>query len=287
MIELITGAPGAGKSFFAVKKILASVEKGRVVVTNVPLREDWAEVIASRGYHKWKGEEHVRERRERFERLVFVSEDLNDLLRVRVEGDSEGRADMVLDECHRWLNARMWDSGLGESREEATRNRLKLVGFFSAHRHYGYDIFLITQDPNNIDRQIRTLFEYLVRLKNLKRVKVFGIPLLPVNLFVAIRTWNDRVQTKISVSTYGLDKTVARLYSTHAMAVVDMPEDVIMMPRKPGDGGARASHGAVAPRARDAQAGSRTLIPLVVQPSVNDVEPAEASSSREDPPWVV
>jgi len=169
--------------------------------------------------------EHIESRRRRFESLVFVSDDLDEILRVRVKGDPdalpqdlEGRADMVLDECHRWLNARMWDSGIGMSKDEATRARLKLVAFFSAHRHYGYNVYLITQNLENIDKQIRTLFEYRVSLKNLRRVKVLGVPLFPINVFVALRFWNDSLKTKISVTSFGLDKSIASLYSTHVLS---------------------------------------------------------------------
>ncbi|HEV3318250.1 MAG TPA: zonular occludens toxin domain-containing protein [Solirubrobacteraceae bacterium] len=249
MIELITGAPGSGKSYFSVRLIVRSVLAGRVVVTNVPMRDDWALTLAKQGWHKWKSDQHVEERRKRFESLVFVSDDLDEILRVRVQGDGEGRADMVLDECHRWLNSRMWDSGIGMSKDEATRARLKLVAFFSAHRHYGYNVYLITQNLENIDKQIRTLFEYRVSLKNLRRVKVLGMPLFPVNVFVALRFWNDTAKTKISVSSFGLDKSIANLYSTHALAAVDHPEDAIWMPghnEAPGGPDGRA-HGAQAP----------------------------------------
>jgi zona occludens toxin len=240
VIELITGAPGSGKSYNSVRLIARSVEAGRVVVTNVPLCEDWAERLSCRGWHRYASEQHRLERQRRFEALVYQTDDLQEILRVRVEGTDEGRADMILDECHRWLNSRMWDSLPGLTRDDAIRMRQRLVDFFSAHRHYGYDVYLITQDPENIDKQIRKLFEYHVMLKNLRKVKLLGVTVFPLNLFVAVRVWNDRERTKVGFTVYGLDKAIADLYHTHSLHGVDWPEDAIIMPKGAPGGPASA-----------------------------------------------
>jgi zona occludens toxin (predicted ATPase) len=233
VIELVTGSPGAGKSFYAVRLIANSVRKGRVVITNVPLVEGWARQLATAGWNKWRREDRILARQRRYESLVYVSEDFNELLKVRVEGDKEGRADLVLDECHRWMNSRMWDQAEGMNRDEAIRVRSKMVAYFSGHRHYGVNVYLITQDERNIDNQVRWLYEYVTRLKNVKRgFKVLGVPLLPINIFVAVKFWNDKVRTKVGVNVFGLDKSVARLYSTHHLGAVDMPADAIWMPRR-------------------------------------------------------
>ena len=234
MIELITGVPGAGKSYYSVRFIVRSVKKGRVVVTNVPLREDWAQQLAAAGWHKWRNPEHVARRRERYENLVYITDDFDDMLRVRVEGEGEGRADMVVDECQRWLDSRTWDQAVGMTKDEAIVHRKKRLDFFSAHRHHGYNVYLLTQDARNIDARIQRLYEYIVYLKNLKRVKVLGVPIFPVNLFVANRCWNDKFHTRVSVNTFGLEKSIANLYSTHALKVIDHPDDVVWMPRRPG-----------------------------------------------------
>jgi hypothetical protein len=180
---------------------------------------------------------------------LFVSDDIHELLRVRVHGEGEGRADMVLDECQRLIDSRTWDQAVGMSKDEAIMARKALIDFFSAHRHYGYNVYLLTQDFRNIDARVQRLFEYIVFLKNLKRVRVFGVPIFPMNVFVALRFWHDRVKTKISVTTFGLDKEIANLYSTHALKEVDFPDDVIIMPRSFG-GGASGDQPAAAPAQR-------------------------------------
>src|SRR5487761_1485479 len=178
MIVLLTGTPGSGKSYAAVRTIIDAVEHGKMVATNVPLRADWALVAARANIFSRLLPGRVDARRRRFESLVFVSEELDELLRVRLRGEHEGRGVLVLDEVHRWLNARTWDadeSGAKASKDTAVARRLEIVRWFSAHRHYGWDVWLCTQTAENIDRQVRSLFEYVVICRNLKRFKIGGV----------------------------------------------------------------------------------------------------------------
>ena len=48
MITLLTGSPGHGKSYTLIREIEKAVADGKPVATNVPLREDWAMVMARR-----------------------------------------------------------------------------------------------------------------------------------------------------------------------------------------------------------------------------------------------
>ncbi|MFN8131543.1 MAG: zonular occludens toxin domain-containing protein [Solirubrobacteraceae bacterium] len=45
MLVLVTGTPGAGKSYYAVRKMLDAVEGGRYVASNVALVDGWAELL--------------------------------------------------------------------------------------------------------------------------------------------------------------------------------------------------------------------------------------------------
>lgn len=236
MIVLWTGSPGSGKSYALVRVAVNAVERGRPVATNIPFADGWADqVVRSNVFRRWCRSRAYRDRlARRYERLLFVSDSLEELLRVRFRGEGEARALVVLDESHRWLNSRTWDAGVGATKDEAVAARLDLVRYFSAHRHYGVDVHLGTQDANNIDRQVRGLFEYLIVVKNLRRLRIAGIPIVPVNFFVAIWTWNDRARSVVKREVYRLNKRVAGLYHTHALAEQDVPEDVIWMPRPGG-----------------------------------------------------
>jgi zona occludens toxin len=229
MLVVITGTPGSGKSYASVRLIAEAVEKGKPVATNVPLREGWEYTLARRNPLR-RGRAGIEARAARYRSMVYVSEDVMDLLRVRLRGEGEGRGVLVLDEAHRALNARKWDAAVGMTRDEAIEARDELIRFFSGHRHYGFDVYILSQDEQNVDKQVRTLGEYLVRLKNVKRLKPWGIPLVPFNLFIAIWVWNDKAKTIAKRQVYFLNKSIAGMYHTHALQGVDMREDAIWLP---------------------------------------------------------
>jgi hypothetical protein len=172
----------------------------------------------------------VAARARELERLVYVSKDLSELLRVRIAGEKEGRGKVVLDEAHRWMNTRAWDQSPGLTRQEAISERLEVVKYVSAHRHYGVDVTLITQSDTNLDSQVRNLYEFHTEVRNFRRLPLFGA-IFRFNLFLAVTVWNDKNRTKAGVSMYMLNKSLARLYHTHALAEDDWPVDAIVLPR--------------------------------------------------------
>ena len=288
MIVLLTGTPGSGKSYAAVRTIIDAVEHGKMVATNVPLRADWALVAARANIFSRLLPGRVDARRRRFESLVFVSEELDELLRVRLRGEHEGRGVLVLDEVHRWLNARTWDadeSGAKASKDTAVARRLEIVRWFSAHRHYGWDVWLCTQTAENIDRQVRSLFEYVVICRNLKRFKIGGVPISPIHFFLQLWCWNDKSRMIMQRRVYPLRKKLAALYSTHALRHVDAPVDVIWLPREAAPAG--PADGRSAPAARLVAADPREL-GTPGAGLVNDDDPTLVGpSTGERPPWVV
>lgn len=255
MLVLVTGTPGAGKSYYAVRKMLDALEGGRCVASNVALVEGWAESFARshpvRRFIPGRRDALARE----WEARSFVSHDLGELFRVRMPGRREGRGVMVLDEAHNWMNSRLWKDS----------DRLELVRFFSQHRKLGWDVYLISQDANNIDRQVRSLFEYHVTLRNLKRFKLAGVPLLPVNLFLAIWKWNGAGGAVVKRETYRLNST-AKLYDTLATShgLQDEAADAIWLPRPPAP--------SPAPAPVERGAGSR-LSAAAPAPAADDDEP--------------
>jgi hypothetical protein len=143
---------------------------------------------------------------------------------------------MILDEAHGWLNARTWDAdetGQGRTRAEATKRRLDIVQFFALHRKFGWTVYLITQDEKRLDVQVRSNFQEHIHLKNLKgwKVPILGIPLFPVNMFVAVTTWHDNEASRLGVETYFLNRRVANLYDTMAISgdhAYDRPDAIYL-----------------------------------------------------------
>jgi zona occludens toxin (predicted ATPase) len=233
---MVTGAPGSGKSFYAVREIAAALDKGKTVATNIQLVDGWALKVARCNVLRRLIPGRCAKTAAEYERRVLITPDLDELFRVRLHGSGEGRGVMVLDEAHNWMNARTWDAdetGKAANKGEAVRRRLAVVRFFSQHRKLGWTVLLITQDEANIDRQVRSLFEYHVKLKNVRNFKVMGVPICPCNVFIAIWLWNDKSKSRVKVQTYGLKRSIARLYDTMALShgMDDDECDPIYLPR--------------------------------------------------------
>jgi hypothetical protein len=205
----------------------------------VPLTEGWAMTMArTNGFRRLRGRRRLEAVADRFASHMYYAEDLSELQRLRLPACGkckgcrkgpgclkEGRGLAVLDEAHQWLNARTWDAdetGKATTKAEAVRRRLAIVKFFATHRHRGWDIELLTQDELNLDRQVRGLFETHTHLKNLKKFKIFGlIPIVPCNVFIAVKTWHDADKTRLGVQSYLLNKKLAACYDTHGAGRVD------------------------------------------------------------------
>lgn len=235
MITILTGAPGHGKSYTSVKMIDEFVHSGKYVVTNVPLRADFAQQMAIHhtAFGRWR-KNKVAEKAAYYHSLVHVCVDIDEIVRVRFQGKGEGRGKVVIDEAHRVMNVR--GSARGQSAEATQRK--SVVAHISAHRHYGADVVLITQAFGNLDLQVRNLYEFHAEVRNFRRLPFIGIiaKLFPGgNLFLRTTVWNDRAKTKAGVAVYGLSKRLANLYDTHALEEADWPGDAIVLPRTADD----------------------------------------------------
>jgi hypothetical protein len=196
--------------------MIDSLEAGKYVATNLALEPDWVERAVNRHPLRWLLPGRRRRLAERWHDRSFHAaghDALNELLNVRLRGRGEGRGVMVLDEAHHWMNARTWKD----------EDRLRLLRFFSAHRHYGWDVYLLTQDIANIDRQVRALFEYHICLSNVRKFKVAGMPVVPFNLFLARWEWHSASKSVVKRQAYRLNYA-AKLYDTHGLAA-DLPDE--------------------------------------------------------------
>jgi len=228
MIYAVTGTPGAGKSWYCVRKICNALQAGKPVATNVPLVDGWAMALAGRNpKYVLGGRRAVRRAADRYERSLYLVEDLQELMRVRLRGKGEGRGVAVLDEAHEWLNSRRWEDS----------DRKPMVSWFSRHRHYGWDVYLVTQYLDSVDKQVRDRVEYHVVLRNLHNAKVAGVRLFPFNLFLAIHLWAGGPATLKHVSKREAFKLDGRrkLYDTHGLAWdLSDGEDALWLPREVG-----------------------------------------------------
>lgn len=240
MIYAVTGTPGSGKSWYAVRRICQALIDGKPVATNVPLRPGWAHELARRNPRHRLTRGGVDRAAAKYERLLLQLDPRHpdDLMKVRLNGSGEGRGIAVLDEAHEWLNSRMWADG----------DRKEFVAWFSTHRHYGWDVYLLTQYLDSIDKQVRDRVEWHISVRNLRNARVAGVRIFPFSLFLAIHLWAGGPQATRHVGrreTYVLDRR-RQLYDTHGLAFEgSAPDDAIWLPReaeqRPAAGATRVS----------------------------------------------
>ena len=154
MINGISGKPGGGKSYEAVKNhVIPAIKDHRRVVTNLPLNV--SHFVAVYG-------EHVRSL------IVKVEYDFHDYGSLkpfsRIEDwlkhqdwkNDKGQGVLfVIDEAHLSLPSRM--------QKGTNQDITKVLEFLSMHRHYGFDVLLITQNFKKIHADIRDMVQLVYR----------------------------------------------------------------------------------------------------------------------------
>ncbi len=257
---VVTGPMGAGKSYYAVRKAAEALESGRFVITNFRMTPDWHEKVVDHHPLRWLMPGRRRALKAEWARRVLVVKDLDELRRVRLAGEGEGRGIAIIDEGHVFMNAREWRDG----------NRKDIVDWMSATRKLGLDVYLITQDKESVDRQVRDRLTYHVTLRNLRQFKVLGVPIFPFNFFLAIWQYHAAGKAIVKREAYRLNWT-RRLYDTADLSafMLDLcPEDEIRLPRAAvahpptanALAGATGAAGAAAPRRDEMEDARRRLL---------------------------
>ncbi len=178
MVVFFVGTPGSGKSYEAVKKIVDNLLLGRTVCTNVDGMNDsrcleytktlvgmddytfsqrFRFLDADQVKHFWKTEKVIN--------LQFMQDEdtgiFNDVPTESNELICPHGSLIVIDEAHKFFNSRDWQN---------TSNR-ELADWASTHRHFGYDLVLITQDIDKVEKQVRSLTEWCYYFR---KINFFG-----------------------------------------------------------------------------------------------------------------
>lgn len=191
MIFLYTGTPGSGKSYHAAEVVDRALRRKLPVIANFEVNLN---------PKKHKGE--------------FIYIDTLDMTpdffmsyaeEHFIPGRDEHQGIIIIDEAQIPFN----------SREGLNRNRMKWISFFSKHRHYFYDIILITQHDRMIDRQIRSLVETEYKHRKLTNFGAKGWFMIVIfhKMFVGVRYWYP-IQEKVSSEFFNLSRRVCNLYDT-------------------------------------------------------------------------
>jgi hypothetical protein len=180
LIYYVTGTLGAGKSYYAVRKIARALMQGKAVATNVRLGDGWEHRLLShtRYYRLARAHRKPDYRRELQARYLYLGDPF-EIASVRLRGYGEGRGLMVIDEAHNELNNRSWQ----EVDQRAFLRKLSLA------RKRGWHVHIISQHKDNTDaaaRRIATAETRCINWKQWLAIPIFRTPLLPWPLFLAL-----------------------------------------------------------------------------------------------------
>ncbi|MCL2753801.1 MAG: zonular occludens toxin domain-containing protein, partial [Defluviitaleaceae bacterium] len=120
------------------------------------------------------------------------------------EKGKESQTYVFIDECQLIFN----------TRDYAQSNRRAWLVFFTSHRHYGFEFFLITQHDRMIDRQIRALVEHEVKHKKINNRFWY----LPVTVFLAVEYWYGQTpKVKMFHEFIIFRPSVAKMYNSYTL----------------------------------------------------------------------
>lgn len=136
MIILYSGTPGSGKSLDVARQIMLKCKLGQNFIGNMIIKKKYLENMKGKYLY-----------------VDTYSLDPDELMLYARKFHKHGvehQTILVIDECQQIFNSRDWKRPIMK----------KWNSFFQVHRHYGYDVYLITQYDRLIDRQLRALIEY-------------------------------------------------------------------------------------------------------------------------------
>lgn len=155
-IYLISGKLGSGKTLSSVGIIRDALLDGRKVATNLDLHLDKL-LPLNRGRPGGRAISAVR-----IPDKPTVS-DLELLASGNDSMDETRNGVIVLDELASWLNSRTFND----------KSRAPVLDWLIHSRKFGWDVYFICQNIEQIDKQVRTsLVEYLVTCRRLDRIKI-------------------------------------------------------------------------------------------------------------------
>lgn len=182
----VEGKLGTGKTKFCVWRAQEALREGRRVASNVDLNMD----------------KITPEKRSTYIRIPDKpsSFDLDAIGQGNPESYNEDRNGiLILDELGTWLNSRSF----------ADKDRQPLIDWLIHARKKGWDVYLIVQDANMIDKQVReALIEYQCRCMRLDKIK---IPIFGAFLQAFNKKWGylPRMHVTTARVGYGQNAVIA------------------------------------------------------------------------------
>lgn len=162
----LTGKPGAGKSYFATRVIIAEIMEGknRPIVSNVPINKEKLRQYTGKDFYYYPLETYT-DNKAFFSNRGYYNLEVDDLganvdFAPLLKEDDEGVL-FIIDEAHLYFNARNW-----KHMPQAT------LSYITTIRHVGDSLIWMCQKFSDIDSQIRGKTQAFHLLRNLEKEKL-------------------------------------------------------------------------------------------------------------------
>lgn len=198
MIYFYSGTPGSGKSLHVARDIHHRLNYHRKypnIIANFAINEKMIRNKKAKFVYKDNSELKVK----------FLLQHALENHKIGIENQTL----VVVDECSVIWNARAWMTD---------HDRMEWLKFFVQHRKLGYSFILISQTDRQIDRQIRSLFEYQVIHRKVNNFKIGK--LLPIPCFVAVTKWYG-INEKLSTEFFTYNRKWGRFYDSYGTFALD------------------------------------------------------------------
>lgn len=195
MITLYSGTPGSGKSMHQAEDILFKLKHGGLIIANYDVNTDIIKGLKGT-FLPCTNDELTPEGLKATAQLWFKSHKFK-----------EGAISLYIDEAQILFNAREWGN----------KDRKEWLTFFTQHRKYGFNIYLIAQNDRMLDRQIRSLIEYeqIHRMvSNFGFIGSFLSLILGGRTYVAVNRWYP-MHERIDSTFHHVRKKYYKLYDSY------------------------------------------------------------------------
>lgn len=201
MIYFYSGTPGSGKSLHVARDIYFRLNRNK----------KYPNVIANF---------MINEKMIKNKKANFIYKDNSDLtvsflLDYALQNHTAGKENqtlVVVDEASVIWNSREWQKA------DTRHNRMDWLKFFVQHRKLGYNFIIISQTDRQIDRQIRSLFEYEIKHRKVNNFKIGK--LLPVPIFACVSYWYG-VNERLGVEFFTYRRKWGKFYDSYGTFELD------------------------------------------------------------------
>lgn len=208
MIYLYSGTPGSGKSLHAAKVIYNGLKKqDGFYLANFPINRSLFRASELENFGYIPNEKLNPRTLIRFSELYW--EMMYKRYRYISVRNFERGIRLFIDEAQMLFNARDWQRNSKEG----------WPSFFSVHRHYGFEIVLITQMDSSLDKQVRGILEYNCIHRKIGNIGIAGAIfdfLLGGGIFYYALIWYPQSE-RLGGQWFKFNKKLDTLYDTHAM----------------------------------------------------------------------